>query len=367
MNKQYILKLYSRDSLNTMSKNKKKLYKLLLTALATNLLTGNMLNEDSKGIINNLERLLEETYPAENYDGIYREYREHLKKMISIDEIFKLTEDSSYDELIKFTRKILNDLSEKNVSVYDREEVEKYIDITAYIKNIDSSVRWIGINFETGIYPFSSEKLVWCDFKVIWNIFAKNKKACLLKWIDYTENSMQYERLHDKNVKEVEYISGTMERYVLVSCITFIESFLYNIRIVIKNNPIFKIRIKEKNLSSVLKKDKINDIEIIEQILFKLYPELKDSIKKEYEVYKDLLKLRDKYIHISVRENRDKHPEMTELISSSGLNMRWRVKYALDIVNKINAIILNSEKINLLWWNKDEICNFEELELFSII
>ena len=367
MNKQYILKLFSRESLKTMSKSKKKFYKLLLTALSTNLLTGNMLREDSKEIIMNLERLLVETYPAEYYDGIYIEYREHLKKQISIDEIFKLTEESSYDALIGFTRKILNDLSEKNVSVYEREEVQKYIDIIAYVKDIDSSVRWIGINFETGIYPFSSEKLVWYDFKVMWNIFAEHKKACLANWSNYTKNDMQYERLHDKNAKEVEYISGTMERYVLVSCITFIESFLYNIRIVIKNNPIFKIMIKEKNLSSVLNKDKINDTEIIEEILFRIYPGLKDSIKEEYEVYKKLLKLRDKYIHISVRENGDKQPEMNELISSSGLNMEWRVKYALDIVNKINDVILSSEKINLLWWKKDEQCNFKELELFGIV
>lgn len=367
MNKQYILKLYSRESLNTMTKSKKKLYRLLLTALSANLFIGKILNEDTKSIITDLEKLLEEIYPPEYYDKIYIEYGENLKKQMLSNKIIKLTEESSYNEFIEFTKKILKDLSEKNVSVYERDEVEKYIDIITYFKNIDSSVKWIGINFETGIYPFSPEKLVWHDFKVMWNIFAEHKKICLENWYNCIQNNMQYERLHDKNTKEVEYICGTMERYSLVSCITFIESFLYNIRMVIKSNPIFSVRIKEMNLNSVLKKDKINDTEIIEGILFKIYPELKDNIKDEYDDYKKLLKLRDKYIHISVRENGDKQPEMKELISSSGLNIEFRVAKALDIVNKINAVILDSEKINLLWWKKDEQCNFEKLELFSIV
>ncbi|WP_252223182.1 MULTISPECIES: hypothetical protein [unclassified Clostridium] len=367
MNKRYILKLYSRDSLKTMSKSKKKLYKLLLTALATNLLMGKILLEDSKAIINDLEKLLEETYPAEHYDDIYIQYREYFEKQLLINKIFKLTEESSYDTLIEFTRKILNDLIEKNVSVYKREEVEKYIDIVAYIKNIDSSVMWIGIHFEAGIYPFTSEKLVWADFKVIWNMFAKYHKASLDDWISSIDNNMEYERMHDKNSREIQYIDGTMERYVLISCITFIESFLYNIRIVIKNNPIFKIRIKEKKLSNVLQNDKINDIQIIEDILFEIYPDLKGSVQKDYQVYKELLKLRYKYIHISVRENGDRYPEMNELLSSSGLNIERKVKYALDIVDKINEIILESEEINLLWWRKEEQCNFEELELFRIV
>lgn len=365
MNKRYIFKLYSRDSLKTMSKSKKKFYKLLLTALAANLLTGNILCEDSKGIMNDLEKLLEETNPAEYYDDIYMKYHEHLTNQLLIDKRFKLTEESSYDGLIKFTREILSDLSEKNVSVYKREEVEKYIDIVNCIENIDSSVMWIGIHFEAGIYPFSPEKLVWYDFKVMWNIFAKKHKESLDDWIYSIDNNMEYERMHDKNSKEIQFISGTMERYVLISCITFIESFLYNNRIIIKNNPIFKMRIKEKKLSSVLQNDKINDLQIIEDVLFKIYPDLKDSIGKDYQVYKELLKLRDKYIHISVRENGN-YPEMKELLSSSGLNMKWKIKYALEIVNKINETILDSEEINLLWWKKDEQCNFEELELFSI-
>lgn len=73
------------------------------------------------------------------------------------------------------------------------------------------------------------------------------------------------------------------------------------------------------------------------------------------------------FIHISVRENGDKQPEMNELVSSSGLNMEFRVKYVLDIVNKINMVILSCVSINLLWWKKDEQCNFEKVELFSIV
>lgn len=367
MNKRYILKLYSRDSLRTMSKSKKKFYKLLLLALSTNLLTGNMLRPDSSEIISDLEKLLDETKPADNYDGIYNEYKRHLEKLLEIDNIFCLTNDNDYDDSISFTRQVLNDLIENNVAVYERSVVDKYINVTKQIKNIDDTVRLIGIHFETGIYPFSPEKLVWSDFKVLWNMFATYQKDNLNDWTYSVENNLQYERLNNKSSKEIQFITGTMERYVLVSCITYIECFLYNIRVMIKNNSKFKEKIKENDLQSVIYNDRVNDTQIIEDILFKIYPDLSELIKQDYQTYKKLLKLRDKYIHISIRENVKGKPEMNEIISSVGLSIEYKIKYIMNMVDKINTTIKQSDQINLLWWKKAEECCYEDLEIFDIV
>lgn len=367
MNKQYVFKLFSRDSLKTMSKSKKKLYKLLLTALAANLFIGKMLHDDSKEIINELEKLLEETYNAETYDKQYEEYHKYLIYQFARDKVFKLTKEEAYQGLIEFTRVILNELIEKNVSVHTKAEIEKYVDINAYTKDIDESIRWIGINFETGLYPFIPEKFVWDDYKVIWNIFATYKKEALNNWINAVDGDMLYDRIHDKKTREIEYMANTMERSVLVSCITFAESFLYNIRIIIRDNPIFKKYIEDYNLEKVIQNDKINDMQIIEDILFIIYPQLKNIVSYEYKIYRELLKLRDRYIHISVRENGDRQPEMSSLLSSSGLNIEMKIKYALALVDKINNTILDSDKINMLWWRKDNPCNFIEFELYKIV
>lgn len=367
MNKHCILNLYSRTSLNTMSKSKKKLYKLLLTALSTNLFTGNILNEDTKSIIYDLNTLLEETYCSELYDERYIQYREFLKKQISDDKIWKLHDEDSYNELITLTRKILEELTEKNVSVYKREVIEKYVDIMTLIKNIDNNVKWIGINFETGLYPYIPEKLTWFDFKVIWNMFAKYKKDDINNWIDSVDYNMQYERVFNKNSIETQLLAGTLERSVLILCITFIESFLYNTRIVIRDNPIFINRIENYNLNNIIHNEKIIDIQIIEDILFKLYPKLKESIISNYQVYKELLKIRDKYIHISVRENADHQPEMASLLYSSGLNIEMKLKYVLDMIDKINDYIMDKEGINLLWWREKDVCDFINYKLFRLI
>lgn len=364
MNKRYILKLYSRESLKTMSKSKKQLYKLLLVALSTNLLKGNMLNDDSKQIISELEELLEEDYSSEHYNDTCERYNNYLKEQIELDGIMKLKE-SDYNEIISFTREILNDLSEKNVAVYNREKVEKYMDVCSYIKNIDDCVNLIGVHFEAGIYPFSPEMLIWYDFKILWNFFAKYQKEALDDWEKSVYYDLDYERIHNKKSKEIQFITGTMERYVLVSCITFVESFLYNIRMVINSNPLFETRIKESNVS-VLKNEKITDRQIIEDVLYKIYPDLKKDIEKEYQIYKELLKLRDKYIHISVRINGGQ-PEMSEIVSSAGLNIEWKIKYVMDLVYKINEMIKTQDGLNILWWKHEEDCNFEELELFNIV
>lgn len=366
MNKDYILKLYSRDSLNTMSKSKKKLYKLFLTALATNLLTGGINRSDSMEIIGELERLLEEKLNAESYEDRYIQYSNYLKELLKIDKMFKLTDEDSYNNLIAFTREILEDLIRKKIYVCIREDIEKYINIADYCK-IDSNVRWIGINFDTGLYPFIPDKLVWYDFKIIWNMFAKYKNQALHEWSNSVQQNMQYEDISNKDYLEVQYISGTMERTVLVSCITFVESFLYNARIIIRDTPAFRKSIENNNLITIINNDKVNDMQIIEDILFKIYPNLKENISEEYQIYKELLKVRDKYVHISVHENGDKKPEMSSLLLSSGLNIESKVKYALDIVYKINNSILYSHNINLLWWKKDESCSFEDLELFNIV
>lgn len=364
MNKRYIKKLYSRESLKTMSKSKKKLYKLLLVALSANLFKGKMLHGDSKEIVSELEKLLEEDYPSEYYNHTYEHYNNYLSIQLENDEIIKFNE-SNYEDMISFTREILEDLSEKNVAVYKRETVEKYIDVRSYIKNIDDCVNLIGVGFETGIYPFSPEKLIWSDFKILWNFFATYQKETLDDWSKAVDYGLDYERIYDKRSLELQFITGTMERYVLVSCITFVESFLYNIRMVIINNPVFEDRIKESNVS-VLKNDKITDKQIIEDVLYKIYPDLKKNIEKEYQIYKELLKLRDKYIHISVRMNGEGQPDMNEIVSSAGLNIEMKIKYIMDLVYKINEVILKTDGLNILWWKRDEECNFVELELFKI-
>lgn len=365
MNKRCIAKLYSRESLNTMSKSKKKLYKLLLIALSANLFKGKMLHGDSKEIVSELERLLKEDHPAEHYDNTCERYNNYLNEQLEVNEIIKFKE-INYDDIIAFTREILDDLSEKNVAVYNRDKVEKYIDVHSFIKNIDDCVNLIGVHFETGIYPFSPEKLIWSDFKILWNFFAEYQKRNLDDWIKSVDYDLDYERIHDKKSLEIQFITGTMERYVLVSCITFVESFLYNIRMVMINTPIFEDRIKQSNVS-VLKNDKITDKQIIEDVLYKIYPDLKKNIEKEYQVYKELLKLRDKYIHISVRINGEGQPEMNEIISSAGLNIEMKIKYVMDLVYKINEMILKTDELNILWWKHKEECNYMELELFNII
>ena len=317
--------------------------------------------------INDLERLLEEKYSAEHYDDKYEKYSEFLEEQISNVKIFKLPNENSYNRLVVFIREILKELGKNSVCSRKREEVEKYISINDCFKNIDSNVRWIGINVEQGIHPLIPESLVWSDFKVIWNQFARYAKVALYDWSDSIDKDMEYERIKDKKSLEIQYITSSMERMVLVCCITFIESYLYNTRIVIRDNPIFRSRIEDNNLNSVLKNDKINDTQIIEDILFKIYPELKDIIYDNYEVYRRLLKLRDKYIHVSVREAGDGQPEMKQLMSTAGLNIEMKVKYVLDIIESINKIIWDSEEINLLWWKKDESCNFVEFELFKSV
>ena len=366
MNKRYVLKLFSRDSLKTMSGSKKKLYKLLLTALASNVLVGQILNNDSKSIISELEKLLNETYNAETYDMEYEKYREYLKNQFVNNHVIKLSNEDDYQNLIEFTRRIFEALIEKNVSVYTRAEIEKYMDISAHLFKFNENIRWIGVNFETGIYPVIPEKLVWYDYKIKWNIFAKYKKESLDKWIDAVNANKQYERIYDKEIKEIEYIAGAMERSVLVSAITFVESFLYNIRMTIKNNQTFSKYI-DCNLNKMLQNEKINDTEIVEKILFNIYPALKNLVSCEYETYKELLKLRDRYVHISVREDGDRQPEMSLLLSSAGLNIEMKMGHVLCLVNKINDMIVSSDKTDMLWWRKDEPCNFLELELYEIV
>lgn len=367
MNKRYIFKLFSRDSLNKMSKSKKKLYKLLLTALAANFFTGSILHNDAKNIIKELEKLLEETRSAETYDKSYQEYHEYLKFQFAESKIFKLENEDEFHNLIDFTRVVLNELIEKNVSVHTRIELEKFMDINAYKKSINENVHWIGINFETGIYPFIPEKFVWDDHKVIWNIFAVNKKEALNNWVSAVDNNMEYDRIHDKKTREIEYIANTLERSVLVSCITFIESYLYNIRIIIKDHHVFKKYIEDYKLEKVIQNDKINDMQIIENVLFIIYPQLKGIVYDNYRVYRELLKLRDRYIHISVRENGDGQPEMSALLSSTGLNIEMKIKFALGLVDKINNIVFETNKINMLWWRNESLCNYMEFEQYKIV
>ena len=53
---------------------------------------------------------------------------------------------------------------------------------------------------------------------------------------------------------------------------------------------------------------------------------------------------------------------MNEIISSAGLNIEMKIKYIMDLVYKINEVILKTDGLNILWWKREEECNFIELE-----
>src|SRR5699024_6289605 len=208
---------------------------------------------------------------------------------------FHSLDDDSVNEIIIFFRKIIKNIEDKNKRLYLVSDVQKIYDIKRVYKESQyitlKDHHWLDFGFDgnpiTATYP---EFINYIDLINLWNDFVSKYKQ--YKHLIDTENqSIEIRRLH--------HSMNSSSRLLIIASIIFVESYLYYSLYNIKNNNTYS---KDSRVKGILNRSGyIQDTQIVEDIIFKLFDEVKNNefIKEKYDLYKQSIKLRDRFVHTS--------------------------------------------------------------------
>lgn len=210
------------------------------------------------------------------------------------------------------------------------------------------------------MFPTIPEMIIYNDLKVHWNLYLEllaeqdeNKK--------HLNHQERFEMITDVKSRELLNKIGGVQRNLVFLSVTFVEACLYDFFYNLKlgNHE------ETKEVNDVLKEKKINDKQIVENIIYKLYPEEVEKIKPHYAKYKEVLNYRDRYVHASPFMDESRHiSHLQPLLQVTRNKTIEFLQYSYDFICQVDDIL--PDKYKILFWmfdNEVNFCNEEPLPL----
>ena len=150
-------------------------------------------------------------------------------------------------------------------------------------------------------------------------------------------------------------------RTLIILSVSFVEAYLYNLFYCIK-----QVDFSEKSqVEDVLGYKKIEDKQIIKQVIYVLFPEIQERVDNYFEKYKETTKYRDRYIHASAFMDQSDNTSELEPLLKFDLNILiTSLQNSIDFVKVIDSQLPSNLQI-LFWWYDDEI-NFHEFKKLQL-
>lgn len=345
----YLLNLIdNKTTLKKLSGQNKKVYQYIICGIFINVINGNNdkyyqddLYYKAEEIINYKEKL-----PIKYYlftIGM-------IQTSMYNNFIFSSEDPETPNKIISFFRKKLKELKGgKSLSqVLDFEEV---MDIKWFMKRRGTPYlhnhNWIDFNLEAGLVHTTSVFILLKDIKVHWNHFIEQierYKDLQLKLVPVIGQA-DFDNILE--VREIRISYSGLSRTLIFTSVTFVEAFLLDIFINIR-----EVYPHEKENFTLLKNNgKLTDKEIMEKLVFKMFPSIKSKVGSLYSIYKEMLEYRDRYVHASsYKEGHSDLSKLQYLIELETQNVKEYVNASVKLVKLINDE-LPKEIQSLYWWS----------------
>ncbi len=340
--------LISRDTLNTMSGKQKEAYKYAICGLFINIIQGTHFTEVQKINLIFLEAIRNCPRDNPDLDGFLSLASTNVN--MSLEKCnFKKPYDSKFlDYSINFLRTKVKEISDNGISLFQVSEISKILDVNKFFEiSCLADHHWIEFSLDRHLIPTFPEYILFNDLKVQWNnyIDVKEKISESKSKVRSAEDKHNY--LKDEDNRSNSYSSGTFYRTLIILCVSFVEAYIYDIFLSIKEGNLPN----KQQIESILNERKLQDIEIINRVIFHLFPELKND--SEFMVlftnYKKIVKIRDRYIHASAFINESSNKSDLEPL----LNLKEDIlvdalQDSVDFVKKMNELL--PDELKLLYW-----------------
>lgn len=360
---EYLINLYSSKTMRRLSGNVKKAYKHCLCGIFLNIISGYHRTAGQEANIKLAEqigRLI--IKPKEIEDLFELVIKNNVYTSLRVKGFKEPFDDKFLNNCISFMRDKLNELNSKNICLFQAKEICQLVDLKKFFKmDFISEFHWLEFNIIKGLIVTVPECIIFNDLKVQWNNYIEVKTYLDKEWkkVKTMEDELEYFRNEINREKMYEF--GTLYRSLVFLSVSFVESYLYNLFCCIR-----EIDISGKELiKDILKIDMIQDTQIIEDVLYVLFPDLKEHVGSLYKEYKTINDYRNRYVHASPLIDRsDNTPHLKPLLDTDQNRLIDFLQTSVDLVTKIQSNLPKS--LNLLfWWYNDEIIfkEFKKIEL----
>lgn len=343
--------LLSRKSLIPLSKLSKKSYKYALTAIFINMLSGRQLTkgqEENYKWVYNIKRNPKAFKNQETYEYI----KQTVETSLEAGGYKNPNDFETIDKIFDFFRKVVEQTKINGTYLTTVRNVEDFIDVKKVYKNTNyfniQSHQWINIDLVTGMVITVPEFFTYSDVINNWNIFRD-------KYMEYQFNitSDSDTPLLDKQNKienrRLRYEIDTLMRTLMVSSVTFVESYLYYIFFNLKHS---NYELKTDTARKFLSNQKVEDDEIIKRIILKEFiTEPSRELQEILQKYKDINVIRNRLIHASAFENESSTSELLPLLTITNVQLIDTLDTCKRMVEIIDDALPDELKI-LVWWDR---------------
>lgn len=321
----FLKELFSRKTLNTMSGNKKKAYKYSLCGIFINIIGGNHSTSGQEDNIGLALYIKDSRLSKKEYETIGKMAWYNVETSFERHHYKKPYNDDLVNEIIAFTRNRLDEIEEKEVSLFQAEKIKKIINYKKYTGYPSlRDYHWFEFDIYRGIFPTIPQMIIFSDLKVHWNIYIELRDRFHEIDKDVVTHKDMFVAITSEESREYQHKFSAMQRNLVFLAVTFVETCLYDLFYNIKfsNFP------EKSKVSSILGLSKINDKTIVEDIIYKLYPERKVELELLYDKYKEILHYRDRYVHASPFVDEANHTsQLQPLLELTRLHLNPQVEF----------------------------------------
>jgi hypothetical protein len=364
----YLLELVNnRTSLKNLTGNNKKAYKYIISGIFINIING----LDHKEVQTDLYGKAEHILVSSRHKGkISNEgvllISEAVKKSMESSYILNSEDPDVTTKIISILRNKLRDIK-KGKTLFQAVELSEIMDIKSFMLMKGTPFihnhHWLDFNIEHGITHTTPVFILLGDLKIHWNHFVeltdsyKDYQYKMVPGIPQHEFDLIYE------VREMRHSYSGIYRTMIFTVVTFVEAYLLEVFINIKEvYP--EERVKHK---AFINDSKITDLEIMNNVIFKIYPEIKTTIHAYFDIYKEILKYRDRYVHASLYK--EEHSDLSKLQYLLDYELSTVVKYLNACVLLVKGIddLLPENIQSLYWWDRVEFPDFSQGKKISLL
>lgn len=360
-----LIQLTSRSTIAEMRGNQKQAYRYAICAIFINIIVGHHLQHGQK-----VNLMIAEDIRNRPKGNVSETEFNNIKKTVIAslkgNQFRKPASDETVTTVIQFFREILDEIRTKGNSMFMAEKLDKIIDVQKLFHAQGAMIlnhHWLEFDFYKGLIPTYPTAILFNDLKVHWNKYV-DELNLLREGIKEIENQRELLEFEQKEAtRERRYTISCLMRTLVFTAVTFVESYLYDLYYNIKQTDIPN----KELIKGPLNIKKINDVQIIEKILFVLFPYLKQLIEHLFIKYRDVILIeRDRYVHASsFAENNVS--KMLNLITLNDDKVTEYLETCVQLVLKIENSLPNDLKL-LFWWGWYEgEADFSKLEKMPLI
>lgn len=360
---EFIQSLFSRETLDSMSKNHKVAYKYCLGAIFINMIGGGGHTKGQKENYRIAEMVKALPRKQTNFDALLEGLSVKVHKSMERSHFIKPYNTALLDKVINFTRKRLLEFKEKENSLFQASELADIVDLKAFFgfQSIEKH-HWVDFLLHSGLVVTLPEAIVFHDLKIHWNEFIRLVGVIQGEIETLNPGKERFDYFNKESTRENMYKRAASGRALIFLCVSFVESYLLNLFYTIRESPV-----PGKDVAAgMLAANKIEDETIVKAVIYKIFPDYKATIDDMFKTYMGTAKIRNRYVHASpFIDAANNGSEMQPLLNITDELVVDSLQNAINFVRALDGLLPDNLKLLFWWYDTEEIVfrNFQTLKV----